>query len=466
MSARRNSLTCAGALLCLFDAAPVLALDWGLDTRLGAVHSDNVGQTTEPLADGASIGTLEVHGIAAHGSRTLQMDVEANHAYRHFLDDRYDGESQSQLRSSLDWMPLGEVLTLSAADTYGQLALNPAEGLLPSQYENANVFTAGPTLSLPLGADMRFVSSGEYRRATFEDSPIDTERKFGQLALERNLSRLYTMHVAASTARVDFASEGATRGYDVHSAEVGVDAVGRRTTLTLSGGIDHLKSAGETFDGTQFQLGFSRELTRSSHFSLTLRREITDAADVFSLGQISDPALTNIRDVQVTAQPLLRTQYRTGWTWTGNRVDVTLQAGYTREQFRDLPQDPLLSSGQDRTIREYGATTAYRFRGGSSISLGAEVLQERFVSGVTSDDLLTTATFLQQLTDKLGLELRLQRIERSNSPLNFDELRAFAFLRYVFRESREAQAPIFDRALERRGERARGDASRRDPADD
>lgn len=443
------------AMACGLVAESATALDWGLDGRVGAVHSDNVAQAPPSLRDSAAIGTAELHGVLGHSTRTLLLDAEATHSYRHFFDDAYDAENRSQLRSTIDWMPAGEWLTLSVGDTYGQLALNPAEGLLPSEYQNANVLTAGPTLALPLGLDTRIQLMGEYRRATFEDSPFDTQRNFGMLTLERDLSRLFSAHLSGSVARVEFDVADLTRTYDVRTAEVGINAIGRRSSLGLSVGVDQLDSDGTTFEGTRFQLDFERRLSSSTHVFFTAQREITDSAEIFTLGQSSDPALGSIRDVQVTPQPLLRGQYRAGWVWSGSSVDVNLQAGYIREQFQGLPMDPLVAAGIDRNVRELGLGATYRFRGGSSFGLTAEVLRERFDSGARSNDLLTTATFLQELGDKLDLELRAQRIERDQSSRDFNELRLFVFLRYTVREAGDTHQAVFDRALEQRSERRR-----------
>lgn len=441
-----------GSLLCVGQAA---AFDWELEARAGFINSDNVAQAPSPLDESATIGTLQVSGLAEHSTRTLFLDAEAVHSYRHFFEDDYDDEQQTQLRGTLEWAPLREYLRISVTDVYGQIALNPSEGLLPSDYENANVLTAGPAFVLPIGLDTRFVLTGEYRRATYEESDVDTERRYGQLALEHDLSRLITLFASASRARIDFDSVGMTQGYDVNSAQAGMNAVGRRTSLGFSAGIDSLDTGVDTFEGLTFQLDLERRLSQSTRVFASARREVTDAADVFALGQISDPALTGIRDVQITAQPLLRSQYRLGWVWEGNRLGLNLQGGYIREEFDRLPLDASIPAGIDRTIRELGAGVTYTFGAGTRLEGSYELLHERLESGLRSDDQFITAAYLQALTGKLGLELRVQQIERTNSPRDFDELRAFVFLRYAFRELRAPRESVFDRAFERRTDRLR-----------
>jgi hypothetical protein len=307
---------------------------------------------------------------------------------------------------------------------------------------------------VPIGADTRVQLRGEYRRATFQDSPIDTERKLGTLSIERDLSRLFSVHASGTASRIEYVSDVASRGYDVRGVEAGINAIGRRSSLGLSAGVDQLDSDGSTYDGTRLQLDFERRLSTSSRLFLTGLRELTDSAEVFSLGQTSDPTLGSIRDVQITPQPLLRAQYRAGWAWSGSSIDVNVHGGYIDEKYQGTP-DPLFAAGIDRIVREIGVGAMYRFRGGSSFGLTAEMLRERFDNGTRSNDLLTTATYLQDLTRKFDLELRAQRIERTDSPRNFDELRFFVFLRYTLRESSITGQAQFDRALELRSERRR-----------
>lgn len=460
---QHGRLLAALGLTCLSGSA--LALDWGLEARAGAVHSDNVAQAPAgPLVDSAAIGVLELGGVIEHSTRSLLLDAEANRSFRYFFSEDYPTEQQSQLRGTVEWMPIRNILRLRVSDTYGQLALNPAEGLLPSEYENANVLTAGPTLTISLGQDTRLVAEGEYRTASFADSPIDTERRFGQLSMEHALSRLFTVYAAGSKAAVDFDIAGASRGYDVATAEFGFDGVGRRTALNMRAGINRLEFGGDKFDGTTYQLDLERRMSRRTRVFLNARREVTDAAEVFQLGQVTDPALTSIRDVQITSQPMLRTQYRAAWVWSGNRVDLNAQAGFISEKFDAVPQDPLLTSGINRIVREYGIGTTYRFRGGSTFGAGVEMLREHFRNGQRSNDLFGTLTYTQSLTDKLGLEVRAQRIRRTDSPRDFLETRLFAFVRYVLHEPRQRQQAAFDRGFERNTQRSRTPAQRSTPA--
>lgn len=463
---RHASARCVLLAGLALQALPAFAFDWGLNTRIGAIDSDNLGQAPRGLDESATIGIIELGGEVEHYTRTLLLDAEATHAYRRFFGTDFDDENRSQLRASAEWMPIRDVLRLSVTETYGQLALNPAEGLLPSDYENANVVTAGPTVTIPLGSDTRILAQGEYRAASFAESPVDTSRRYGALSIERELSRLFSVFAGGSAARVDFDINGLTRGYDVTTIEAGMDALGRRTALGLRVGRDSVDFGGDHFSGSTYQIDLERRVTRSTRLFATARREITDSAQVFQLGQVTDPAMSSIRDVQITSQPMLRAQYRLGWVWAGARASVNLQGGFISERFDAVTPDPLLATGVNRIVREYGLDTAYQFRAGSTLGAGVQMLRESFRGGQRSNDVFATLTYTRRFTDKLGMELRAQRIVRTDSPRDFRELRLFAFVRYAFRELREPQSAVFDRAFERRTQRGRGPAGADSPAGD
>ena len=436
--------------------APAVALEWGFESRAGYTFSDNVAQA--PDNDVASIISAELTGQVEHVGQRLSLDAQAGLIQREFLNGNYGSESQPQLRGDLAWWLLPDRLRLDMADTYGQLALNPSQGLLPSEYEDANVFTAGPSLLVPMGGSTTMMLRGEYRNSKFLDSNLGTERKLGELTFEHELSRLISLTANAGYSRSDFSVEGETRnGYNVVSGGLGVNAVGRTGALFVNGGVDQLRADGDSFNGFTYEVAYEHRLSRRGRLYLTANREIADAADVFSLSQVSDPVLGGIRDVQVVAQPMQRDGFRASYVWGGRKLNFEIGGGHRKENFDVVDQDPVVTDGQDRKINEFRLGAGYSLGEYTQLHAVAEALRERFANGLRSNDLLFSLNIGRRVTDKVRLEIEGQRIERSDSPRDFDELRAFIALRFTLRPlPREGQAAVFDRAFEQRLERARG----------
>lgn len=446
----------AAILLFLTGAvsAPASAFDWGLQGRAGYTFSDNVAQA--PVGDSANILGAEISAALEHASRTLAVDAEANYGYRYFFDDQYRSESLPQVRGSLEWSPLPERFRFAVTDTYGQVALNPAEGLLPSEFENANVLTTGPVFIWPLSIATRIQVAGEYRNATFDESLVDTQRRYGEFRVEHDLTRLISVFSGVSRSRTEFDVEDTESTFDIKSAFLGFDAVGRRSALTFDAGIDSLNDGDESFGGARYDLTYERQMSSDARIFVAATRELADAADVFSLAQISDPALASIRDVQVTSQPLRRSGYRIGYALTGRRLSFDVIAGFREEDFLLMQQDATTLVGVDREIRELVLGAEYVWSPPVRIGARAEFLQEDFVSGVSSDDLLLTFSWLRRITPRFDIEFRTQRIERTNSPQNFEESRYLLYVQYNVRELRVRRNEVFDRAFERRVRRGRG----------
>ena len=433
--------------------SPAVAFDWGGQVTSGYTWTDNIAQA--PDGDSANILNAGLSAAIEHSTRTLSMDAEANHLYRYFPGNDDSSDSRPSLRGNIDWIPLAERLRFSVSDIYGQVALNPSEGLLPSDYENANVATAGSQWGLPLSQDIRLQAAGEYRYATFDVTPVDTRRTLGELRAEYNMSRLISLFASGSRSRTQFDVEGISSAYDIDSVLLGFDAVARRSALSFAFGVDSLKDDEETFSGSRYDLQYERQISRDAMVFVSGTREIADAADVFSLAQISDPALVSIRDVQVTPQPLVRQAYLLGYALSGNRLSFSIAGGYRKEHFRPLPESEAVLAGTDRNIRELLLNGEYVWSQRTSMLARAEFLRERFVSGVTSNDLIIGLSWLRRIAPRIGIEAGVQRIERSNSPRNFDELRFELLLRYTGRELPGQGEDVFDRAFERRARRAR-----------
>ena len=443
-----------GLLCAVMTVGSASAFDFGWAAATGYTRTDNVAQST--AGDAADILSAEVSAALKHATRTLAIDADANYLYRYFPDDDYASGSQPQLRSELEWTPIAERVRFSASDVYGQVALNPAEGLLPSNFESANVFTAGSQLSWPLSLGNRIQALGEYRDATFDESSIDTQRTLGELRIQHSLTRLISLFASAGRSHTTFDVDGIASDYDIDSALLGLDAVGRRSALQFSAGVDSLEDDGDTFKGSKYDLRYERQLSREQRIFANATRELADAADVFSLAQSSDPALTAIRDVQVTSQPLIRQAYLLGYALSGSHLSVALAGGYRKERFKGQPDDAAFV-GLDRNIRELQVNVDYTWSQRTNLLGRVELQRQRYVNGIESDDVLVRISWLRRLAPRLGFEATVQRIERSHSPLDFDELRFILMLHYIGRElpGQRTGADVFDRSFEQRTRRIR-----------
>ena len=442
-----------GLLCCVMTVGTANAFDFGWQVGTGYTRTDNVAQA--PSGDAADIMNAEVSAALEHATRSLEIDAEANYLYRYFPDGKYASGSQPQLRGELEWTPIAERVRFTVSDSYGQVALNPSEGLLPSDFEGANVFTAGSQLSWPLSLNTRIQAIGEYRDATFDESAADTRRTYGELRIQRTLTRLVSLFASGGRRHTQFEVDGVASDYDIDSALVGLDAVGRRSALQVSAGVDSLQDDDNTFDGSRYDLRYERLLSRDTRLFASATREIADAADVFSLAQISDPALIGIRDVQVTSQPLVRQAYLLGYALSGSHLSVAVAGGYRKEEFKRQPADATTLVGLDRNIREWQLNVDYTWSQRTSLLSRVELLRERYVNGMESDDVVVTVSWLRRLAPRIGFEATVQRIERSSSLLSFDELRFILMLRYTGRELPGKSVDVFDRSFERRIRRTR-----------
>ena len=101
-------------------------------------------------------------------------------------------------------MPFPERFYWLVSEDLGQAALSPSDSLLPADRENANVFSTGPTLYLPLSARNRLSIAGLYSDVYYEESDVDNQRLRAAAALERDLGGNKQLTLGYSKQRTDY----------------------------------------------------------------------------------------------------------------------------------------------------------------------------------------------------------------------------------------------------------------------
>ena len=172
-------------------------------------------------------------------------------------------------------------------------------------------------------------------------------------------------------------------------------------------GVDQLRADGDSFNGFTYEVAYEHRLSRRGRLYLTANREIADAADVFSLSQVSDPVLGgHPRRAGGRATDAAR--------W----ISRELHLGRTQAEFRarraatarristSSTRIRVLTDGQDRKINEFRLGAGYSLGEDTQLHAVAEALRERFANGLRSNDLLFSLNIGRRVTDKVRLEIR------------------------------------------------------------
>src|SRR5882724_635037 len=193
----------AGTLMLACGTTVAHGADYSLQANAGYLYSNNVQQTPQD-ATSVSILSASLDGAIQHDSRRLLLDAEGTYFYRYFADGPYQSDSRPELRSLVEWAVIPGRLRLNFEDTYGQVAVDPTDGLLPSDYQNLNVLSVGPLITLPFTVDTKALISGDYRTVKFADSDADTIRTTGHAGIQHDFSGATAATLGVSYARTAF----------------------------------------------------------------------------------------------------------------------------------------------------------------------------------------------------------------------------------------------------------------------
>jgi hypothetical protein len=441
VSAIRPIIILAAGLGTAF--APLAAMaDWGVSMGAGMAHSDNVGR----VADGqsATVATAIISGQVLSFGQSYDMDLESTVSFREYSDSAYDAEALPQLRGEVNWSPIPERFAWTFRDNFGQVALNPADSLVPADRQNANVFSTGPAMSIPLNRRWTLRVAGLYSDVYFEDDDFDNNRLTGRVTIERQISRRQSAFCDAFASRVDL-KKASLGGYDLNGVFCGYAGEGARTSLSADVGIEALHDKNEVRRSLYADVYVNRRLSEHVNAALAYVSRYADSGDVFSLNQDLEPGLGNDSDTQVVSTPVSQRLASLGLDWEGNRSGAGLFLTWDTEN----AQSPLVP---DREIVGLALHGSRRLSTTAVLGAMAEYRQESRTGAINEDldDLALGIDLEIRLAEKISLTMQVERYTRRNSSLDYSENRAIVSVVYRPRALRADLPSFYQRHLNRR----------------
>jgi hypothetical protein len=297
----------AAVAACLSIVAGSAWAQTTLELGAGVEHTDNVARTATD-EESETIGTASVKfGLKAERPR-LTSDIGANLQYRRYLDDTFDNELVGGLDGKVSYAFIPERFVLVVEDNYGQIANDRSQVETPDNRQNFNYFTAGPDITLPLGARTAVQARGRWSDSYFENSEDDSQSVEGSLGLIRTLSEMTSVSLNASVSTVEFDESETLEDSEIREAFFRIDAIGARTTFFGDFGYTETEQGDIASDGPLVRLTVSRAITPRSTLSLTAGSEFADTGTAFRLDQGAVGVQVGNQDV-VAAADVFRTNY-------------------------------------------------------------------------------------------------------------------------------------------------------------
>jgi len=431
----RRPLVCsiAFALASALGAAHAYQLDYSLSTALG--YSDNIAQSaTDQTGQGMLIPRLDFDW--REDGSLLRARVAGQIEYRDYLQGAYGNEFRGRLTGIGEWLIVPGRLRFDVEDYAAVQPVNLLAPNAPSNQQQTNVFTLGPTLNfhLPQALDGQAELRASESSAS-QTHEFDSTRASVALRALRSISHVQKLSANVEYEEVHFTDRNG--GPDYHRADAFARYQSKLSQLDIdvAAGWSRLEyPEGAQHSGALLRGALNWRATPSQTFTLSAARQFADA----SADLVVDPAawMSNTTlapsggivtgTTPISSQVYLERRVDAAWAYQSERLRLRVEP-YVRTL------DYLINPVLDENARGLVAGVSYRPRPLWTVAFDVTDETRRFDAIARHDeDRRYDLSFTDQLARQWSVRLDLIRNERhSNVALQgFRENVAFCSLIY------------------------------------
>ncbi len=364
--------------LFAFGCAGVQAGQLDYTLYAGIEHSDNI---TLSAAHPISQSTL-IPGATFRFDQqgdVLQAHAAGSIEYRNYLGSRFSNQTQTQLSGQANWTILPQRLDFVLEDYAAVQPVDSTVSNSPSNLQQTNVLSLGPTLRFNLASswrgqvDARYIDSRAQKTKQF-----DSQR--GQFAarLIHDFSLGNVGSLNAGTQKVHYTSASPAADYRGDRFYGRYQGSFAHTEVDVSGGWTHLQfdqGSPRSYSGSMLSATGTWHPSETNSLSVKLARQYTDAAQSMTEPDLTSPA--EGRGGIVTGQAVVGPQ-----VYLERRGELTYAWRSDRLTFSLAPYYRKLSYVKDTTYDQVGRGAdvglGYKFRPTLLLSAYANVERLRY----------------------------------------------------------------------------------------
>jgi hypothetical protein len=309
------------------------AYEPGYQVTVGVQESDNV----QLLPSGGSSATMpfEELDFTWHDKRpffTADIDADLEHInyIPHLYDEQFVGNFIGSGRINL----VQQLLTWNTSENFGQTRLTPLAPITPANREYINYLDTGPTLALPLlGRELQLDVTATYGRVDYQDSPFDSNRVTGGIALVHELSRLSSVSLNVTDERVYYVQDQLNPDYSSQEVFAQYTANGSRTKLGVDLGYSRTQQTGFSQGSYLARISLSRNVSAASIIGLSAGHDYSDGAGSFLEAQTVGGANLNTQSTVQTSAPFSSNYATLEWNFQYARTSWGINASYFQDRY-------------------------------------------------------------------------------------------------------------------------------------
>jgi hypothetical protein len=341
----------------------------------GLERSDNIQLVdTNPISQTALVPGFNF-SLVQQGA-TIQANVIGDMQYRDYLGSRFSSQTQTSLAGTVNWSVLPKQLDLTLND---YASVQPVDYLVsdaPSNQQQTNVLSFGPTLHFHVGngfdgqAELRYLNSYAQKTQSF-----NSQRGLAALRLERRLNPTDQLSFNVEQHRVVFNNRD-QGGADYNNTDLYARYVSRLASLDVDAAlgwsrITFSQPVGGTETSPLARLSLIWHMTERSTFGAVGSRQYSDAAEGLmqptTLGGAAPVGAnggidgginggingsSNTGDITVTSEVYLERRAEVSYSYRIARLQFTVAPRYSRLTYKETPVF-------NQTVRELGTGLDY-----------------------------------------------------------------------------------------------------------
>ncbi|MEL1264004.1 outer membrane beta-barrel protein [Pseudoxanthomonas putridarboris] len=413
-SRRHSALFLAVAIATMPTAAQAVRINYEIGASV--LHSDNIGLSEFDEVSDTVLSPELRFNIEQMGS-ALQLSMEGELQYPYYLDDTFESQLQGRLAGRANWTLLPERIDFEVTDTLTRQTVNVLESFVPSNQQQVNVFTAGPTFharfseALRGQLELRYVNTYAEESADFQGNHYSVAAR-----LERLLRITDRVSVNLDALQTDYDDDGGFFNYRRYDAYLGYGSELSSLTMQLEAGYSWVRP--DNYDGDSssplIRGSIDWRVAPRSTLSAGFNIEFADAAQnlIYRRGPTDGgPILENPVDPTLPIGPQTFKQRRVllGYRYEAERLSFQLNPYYDRIRYE-------LANDEDQDVKALNVYADYRLRPDITLS-AAVVRQKRELTNLFRNDTNTIANLAvtKQLSRNWYVRGYYQRSERDSS---------------------------------------------------
>jgi hypothetical protein len=418
------------------NEGPAAQLNYTLE--LGAEHSSNINLSQyDPISQDLLIPRL-FFSYDQVGS-TLQAHAVGQIEYRDYLQGDFGNEFRGNLAAALNWVMLPERLAFAITENSGVEPVNPLANNAPTNVQQTNVFSAGPTLLLHFSnalraqADLRYINTTASKTKYF-----DSQRGSGALRLVRELNATDQVSANVEAEHAHFTNPGTGPGqftpdYDSYNiygryqsklASIQIDAILGWSKYVFGDGAPDQS-------GSMVRALLNWNVTPESTLGIGGTRQFTDASeqlivDPTQIGTSIDTTSITVGNAVITPQIYLEKRFDANYAYQGPRLGFSIAPYYRQQNYLNDPTFSQQGPGLAFNVE-------YRLRPLLTAGFAAAAERTSYTSLDRRDELYSYGpSMTDQLTPHWSWRLNLTRNQHnSNQPgLSYNENVVFFVISY------------------------------------